>query len=70
MAKSEADMIMKILKVNTIEQLISLYIDRLPSSIEGVVADMTPCFYHSVQKAANFCSILQLVVKEYTIVNK
>jgi len=53
MAKSEGDMITKIKSINTLTKLISIYFDRLstPGFFDGVVADMTPCFYHSTQKS-------------------
>jgi len=72
LAKSEAEMIKRKKKVNSLLGIINLYFEKLllPEMNDQVEMEFLSCFYNSQSKASIFVSTLNRIVWEYNFVNK
>jgi hypothetical protein len=71
-AKSEADMIYRRKRINTLLEAIKAYFDKLllPENLAEVEEDFLECFFLNKSRAKNFCATLARIVWEYNFVNK
>jgi hypothetical protein len=71
-AKSEAEMIYRKKRLNTLLETIKAYFEKLlmPENLADVEAEFLECFFLNKSRAKTFCSTLARIVWEYNFVNK
>lgn len=71
-AKSEADMLMRKRRLNTLLDVVKAYFEKLlmPENLESVETEFIDCFFQSKQRTKLFVQTLARIVWEYNFVNK
>ena len=71
-AKSEAEMIMRRKRLNTLLETIQAYFGQLlmPENLDAVEADFLECFFQNKGRSHTFCATLARIVWEYNFINK